>query len=449
MQSKRIVIATAGSQGDIEPFSALGHGLRARGHAVHVSSHAFHRAHFEQHGFEFHGHTASMTQTRLTEVLEEMVEQGPMDQLQTLMQRFFLCEGPGQLEHQLNVMSGADLVIVHWLDAIGQGAAEQLGIPWVSVILTPGSLPSASRPPGPLPHLGRRWARFWWHAADQMVEPVRVVIDQHLRDLGLRRANRRLLAPPSPYLNLVAASPSLLNTPSDWPSTVRITGDWAPIGADAGSGFPCRAQLGRGLSPGLSRGDTAASSLSAFSPALDRFVRQHPNPVVIAFGSLGGVRRQETLALARTVAADAATPVILTSPDLDVSGGPENLFVTGYVPYAALFGHASCVVHHAGAGTSMLVVRAGVPSFPVPHLIDNAYWADRLHRRGVATKPVPRRHLTATRLREGIREARTRASLRTQAAALSALVQQEDGVAYAVKLVEHFLESSTANKTPV
>ncbi|MCB9652900.1 MAG: glycosyltransferase family 1 protein [Deltaproteobacteria bacterium] len=449
-------MATAGSHGDIEPFAALGQGLRAQGHTVRVSSNTFHRARFERLGFEFAGHPTSMTEARLADILSDMGAQGPIEQLETLMRRFFFAEGSLQLEHQREIMSGADLVIVHWLDAIAQGAAEQLGIPWISVILTPGSLPSATHAPplfglgamvglGPSPHLSRWWARLWWRAADQMAEPLRVVIDKHLADLGLRRAHQRLLAPPSPHLNLVAASPGLLNVPFDWPSTVRITGDWPPLDAQ-----PLDAQLAA----------RNASANPRLPDDLEMFLQRHPEPVVIAFGSLGMTQRPETLDLVRTVAAQTASPIVLTAPGLDALGQdalttnasgstprglntrdlPRNLLVTGYAPYAPLFARASCVVHHAGAGTSMLVVRAGVPSFPVPHLIDNTYWAHWLHRHGVATKPVLRRHLTASKLREGIERAHTQPGLRAQAAALSAVVRQEDGVAYATKLIEHFLE---------
>lgn len=47
------------------------------------------------------------------------------------------------------------------------------------------------------------------------------------------------------------------------------------------------------------------------------------------------------------------------------------------------------MVHHAGAGTTGAGLRAGVPAVPVPVLVDQPFWADRLHHLGVAPHPLP------------------------------------------------------------
>jgi sterol 3beta-glucosyltransferase len=50
----RITIPTTGSRGDVEPYVALGIGLRARGHQVCVATHINFEAAVRQHGLEFY-----------------------------------------------------------------------------------------------------------------------------------------------------------------------------------------------------------------------------------------------------------------------------------------------------------------------------------------------------------------------------------------------------------
>jgi hypothetical protein len=50
----RITIPTTGSRGDVEPYIALGVGLRARGHEVCVATHANFEKAVCQHGLEFY-----------------------------------------------------------------------------------------------------------------------------------------------------------------------------------------------------------------------------------------------------------------------------------------------------------------------------------------------------------------------------------------------------------
>ncbi len=50
----RITIPTTGSRGDVEPYVALGVGLRAHGHEVCLATHADFEAFIRGHGLNFH-----------------------------------------------------------------------------------------------------------------------------------------------------------------------------------------------------------------------------------------------------------------------------------------------------------------------------------------------------------------------------------------------------------
>ena len=97
------------------------------------------------------------------------------------------------------------------------------------------------------------------------------------------------------------------------------------------------------------------------------------------------------------------------------------------------------IVHHGGAGTTATSLRAGVPTFIIPHLGDQSYWGLRIHQLGVGPKPVPRPKLTATKLADGIRQMVNDVTMQSNAANLGQAIRQEDGVQKTVEAVKSIL----------
>jgi sterol 3beta-glucosyltransferase len=136
---------------------------------------------------------------------------------------------------------------------------------------------------------------------------------------------------------------------------------------------------------------------------------------------------QRMLDAGRRVVVQGAAAASVASP---------NLARIGPVDHRALFPRAALVVHHGGAGTTHAACAAGVPSVVVPHVGDQRYWADRLHRLGVAPQPLPVGKLDAERLAEGALAAAADPVLRATAQDLAAQIAGEDGVAASVAAIE-------------
>jgi UDP:flavonoid glycosyltransferase YjiC (YdhE family) len=105
------------------------------------------------------------------------------------------------------------------------------------------------------------------------------------------------------------------------------------------------------------------------------------------------------------------------------------MITVGDVPHAPLFPRMAAVVHHAGAGTTAAVLRAGVPSVPVPVQFGAGFWAARLVALGTAPRAVPLRRLTAEALAPALRRATSDPAYRQSAQALARRPAQGDGAA--------------------
>lgn len=117
--------------------------------------------------------------------------------------------------------------------------------------------------------------------------------------------------------------------------------------------------------------------------------------------------------------------------DLEANSG--DVHVVGDLPHDWLFPRMSAVVHHGGAGTTAAGMRAGVPTVVTPVYADQPLGGARVHALGVGPAPLPLRRLTASRLAAAIRDAVDSPGHRDAAAALSARIATEDGVAPVVR----------------
>jgi sterol 3beta-glucosyltransferase len=120
---------------------------------------------------------------------------------------------------------------------------------------------------------------------------------------------------------------------------------------------------------------------------------------------------------------------------LRVDPQAEGVLVIDEAPHDWLLPRTAAVVHHGGVGTVAAALRAGVPQVVRPFVGDQPFWADRLHRLGVAPAPLTGR-LTTDRVATAITTASDSAA---EARALAGRMATEDGIANAVAAIEDTL----------
>jgi sterol 3beta-glucosyltransferase len=174
---------------------------------------------------------------------------------------------------------------------------------------------------------------------------------------------------------------------------------------------------------------------------LKSFIESGPPPVYIGFGSMHDRMAGMTTQLILDALDRGQQRAIIHRgwAGLGVGELPDDVFPVDYVPHGWLFPRMAAIVHHAGAGTSAAALRAGVPSVPVPHSGDQAFWARVLYARGAATRPLPRSRLRSDRLASRIALAVSDRGLRSGTSALGVAIRAEDGVGGAVAAIKGIL----------
>ena len=184
---------------------------------------------------------------------------------------------------------------------------------------------------------------------------------------------------------------------------------------------------------------------AAYSPpeGLRSFLQRGEKPLFISFGSAGWSEVDDDALLKMLIDAVSATgerAIIVTPNVARRHVMPDNIYLSDDVPHDWMFSQVSCVIHHCGLGTTAAVLKAGIPSIPVPYLIDQFAWARRIHSLSVSALPIPRKQLTSQSLAQAIARTSADTELKANAGELARRLRLEDGLARTVEAIECAVE---------
>ncbi|MFB9481117.1 glycosyltransferase [Streptomyces filamentosus] len=403
---------TAGSRGDVAPYTGLGAGLVRAGHEVTLAAHGLFEPLVAGSGVRFHplpvDPRAELHSARGRGLHRARTGAGKLVRLAAMAR--------GAVDEMTTALvevarQGEVLLVGGALGPLGYALADALSVPALGLHLQPlhptGEFPAPVLGVRSLGPVGNRLGgRAVMASVELMFSGAVRALPRH----GLAaadRSRRRRWPVMHGYSELVVPRPR------DWPAGLEVSGYWWPH------------ETGR------------------LSPEVEDFLAAGPPPVFVGLGSAtvpdpGKVSREIVAALR---AAKVRGIVQRGWAGLDAGGagaastrsggdiGGDDILVVDEAPHSLLFPRTAAVVHHAGAGTTGAVLRAGVPSVPVPVQFDAAFWASRLTALGTAPGAVPLRRLTAGTLAGALRRATGDDSHRERARALADRLAQEDGVA--------------------
>lgn len=413
----RVLIVTAGSRGDVAPYTGLGARLRAAGHQVALAAHASFADLVTGCGLEFRPMPGDLRALQAASAGRRLDRAGPgargLVDFVRLGAAFVAQLGDGIVAA---ADRGADLLLLSATTApLGYSVAQCHGIPSLGAFLQPLQ-PTADFPPMVLgtPSLGRWGNRAAGRLGQLLGRRVYAEASRRLRatlglpPIGLRALDHRAAAEGWPVLH--GFSPSVVPRPADWRLGLDIAGYWWP---EPGPAW---------LPP----------------PELTDFLAAGPPPVYVGFGSMVSEsdRLNDMIAPAlrraglRGVVQDGWAGL---APG---AGRGDDVLSVGETPHEWLFPRMAALVHHAGNGTAAAGLRAGVPAVPVPMLADQPFWATRLSVLGVSPGSISPRRLCVDRLAEAMRAAVTDPALTLRARELSARLAAEDGTAPVLRAID-------------
>jgi UDP:flavonoid glycosyltransferase YjiC (YdhE family) len=159
--------------------------------------------------------------------------------------------------------------------------------------------------------------------------------------------------------------------------------------------------------------------------------------VFVGFGSMAPGHGQRLGPLITAALRRAGVRGVVQAGWAGLSATGADVLPVGEVPHEWLFPRMAAVVHHAGAGTTAAGLRAGVPTVAVPVLADQPFWAWRLHRLGVAPRPIPFQQLTVEQLAKAINTAISDPGYRHRATALARRINTDDGAGRVASKIDH------------
>ncbi len=413
----KIAIVALGSRGDVQPYVALGAGLKAAGHTVKLVTHENFETLVTSHGLMFYSMPGNVQEVMESPELRALLEKGNFLALNAYTSKLVREVSIEWAKAGLVACQGMDLLIGGvGGQTIMQGLAEKLRIPMLEAYVFPytptKAFPAVLFPPA-LSKLGGLVNWLSHHLMRQIMWQSSRNADRLVRSQILDLPPAPFFGPKkdpklTPFPTLYGFSPSVIPKPKDWKNTM-VTGDWF------------------------------LDAMPDWTPpeALVKFLAQGPAPVYIGFGSMGSRNPEETADLVLKAIAKTGQRAILQSGwgGLATEKLPENVFIVNSVPHSWLFPQMAAIVHHGGAGTTAAGLRAGVPSVVIPFFGDQPFWGHRVMELGVGPAPIPRKQLSSDRLAQAIQTMVENSEMRRRSAQLGAKIQAEDGLARVVETI--------------
>lgn len=416
----KIIILTTGSRGDVQPFIALGKGLKYFGYDVKIATHDTFQTMAQNYGLEFVAIAGDVQSMMASESGQKMLKSKNPIQLIQQYEQMVQPLAAQAMSDSWAACQDCDAIIFTAMSIWGYDIAEALGIPCFFASLIPQSSNSDFAYPSVSPtlHLGRTLNQLSYPF---LMEAFGLIFGQPLKEF--RRSQLHL--PPIPFGTiyrridrtstpiLYGYSPVVIPKPVNWSDRLQVTGywflaqhkDWQP------------------------------------SAALQDFLAAGSPPIYIGFGSMSSENPiQFTQMIIESLKQTGQRGILLTGwGGIVQTDLPDNIFLLDSAPHDWLFPKMAAIVHHGGAGTTAAALRAGVPSVVVPFFGDQPFWGDRVYQLGTSPAPIPKAKLTVERLVAAITTAVADVNMRKQAKVIANEIQVEDGVKQAVAILHRFI----------
>jgi len=422
----KIAITTVGTRGDLQPYIALGLGLKDAGHEVLIVSSKNEEAFVKNYDLDFFSLNVDIQKLMDGDEVQEMSKgNNPVKFILSHLKgskklKQLMVETQGEI---WTACQSADIIIFHPGMPLGFFIAQEKKR--VSVMANPFPVIATKDYPAILfytsPRLGKLWNKithkifeklFWSLSKPAVVEfwnkTVKTKMNFSVSPM------RQQIESGMPVIN--GYSSLFFHQPNDWQNNIHTTGNWF------------------------------IDKEPNFIPPTDltNFIDNGEPPIYIGFGSMKDISSFKTtlniIKEALNITRKRAVVGLGWSKVSYNENIPHNIFLTESIPHTWLFPKMKAVIHHGGAGTTATGLRAGKPTIIIPHNADQPAWGQRVFELGVGSKPIKKTKLTADELASAIRFA-LQANIISNAAKLGQELRKENGVTNAVKIINDYIST--------
>ena len=401
-----IAVFTMGTRGDVQPYLYLGRALTRAKHNVVIGTHPCWRSLVENAGLSFAPIGPDVDIEKEAAVIRGKNPNVVMSMLKTMKFVFGIIET--STSDIYDCCKEKDLIIVSH-SQMGAAEAEVLGIPVVNVTLQTEMIPQRRKP---LTFKDKIVGKIVSRQICKPYNKVRKVYNlPPLADSGDLIGGK---------VNLIPISAHVQERNPYWEEHHIMTGYWYEEDED-------------------------------YVPdaALSEFLQKGDAPIILALGAMSFESESDRQKLDMFVAAFRETgkrAVIQgfqkTLQDYEL---PDTMMACGSVPHSWLFRQGYAVIHHCGFGTSSAAMLYGIPSIPVPHVLDQIGFAKQMEALGVSTKMISAKELSASRLILAINELSENYDTFTKTVrSLSEKLREENGLDTAVSEIDKILHGAEA-----
>lgn len=400
---KKIAMFTMGTRGDVQPYIFLSKELIKNGYDVTLGCHPCWQNLIEEAGIYFEPIGPDIDIEKEAAIIRGKISNPVLSMLKTMNFVFRIIQNS---THEIfEVCKGKDLIIVSH-SQMGATEAEVLGIPTVNVTLQKEMIGEK------LKSQTFKDKLIGGMIAKQVAKPYNKI--RKVYGLKAVKSADEIM---SGKLNLIPISKYVLERNPYWEEKNVLTGYWY---------------------------DEEPEYVP--DERLKNFLADGDKPVILALGAMSFEDESEKEKLDMFVNAFKRTgcrAVIQgfqkTMQNYEL---PETMIACGSVPHSWLFKQGKFVIHHCGFGTSAATMIYGIPSIPVPHVLDQMGFAMQLSDINVSTKPLKSKDLSEQSIIGAIEEMKyTYEEKKKNAEMISQKIQSENGVANAVRLIETAMQS--------
>jgi UDP:flavonoid glycosyltransferase YjiC (YdhE family) len=297
-----------------------------------------------------------------------------------MISRYLIPTLRDKVDDLLAASRGVDLIVAPPEQFAASIVSELWQVPWVSVRLSPVSIPSAHVKPHPwppsLPSPVQRVAnRAQWRVASAVLRfladgPINRVRTSY----GLApRRDLLTIGNLSPTYAAIAVSPVFMPAQPDWPPHLDVTGFCFWDGSENWS---------------------ASAELDAFCEGSKPVIAVSSGSISREVGGVFGPFYSASIEAVRQVGGRA---LVIGAPAGSLPESlPEDVHALHSAPFSKIYPRCAAVIHHGGIGTTAQALRAGVPALVAPWGFDQYFTAAQVAQIG-AGRWLSRRRFTSAR----------------------------------------------------